>query len=72
MAWQFPHFYGILYQHKEDYYNADFKMISDDDPNGKKAVAHLLISHLAMQGSVYGLWSLGVLPFWSVLFNGVG
>ena len=36
------------------------------------AVKHMLLSHIAMQGAVYGLWSLGVLPFWSVGFNAAG
>lgn len=35
-SWQFPHFYGILYEHKEDYKNAGFVMTSNDDPTGEK------------------------------------
>jgi len=43
-AWQYPHFYGILYANKEDYKNAGFKMISNDDPKGLKATNHIIAS----------------------------
>lgn len=33
-SWQFPHFYGILYENREDYRKAGFVMISDEDPTG--------------------------------------
>jgi protoheme IX farnesyltransferase len=36
-SWQFPHFYGILYENKDDYYRAGFKMLSNDDPKGHSA-----------------------------------
>ena len=32
----FPHFYGILYEHKDDYKKAGFVMTSNDDPTGEK------------------------------------
>jgi heme O synthase-like polyprenyltransferase len=35
-SWQFPHFYGILYEHKDDYKNAGFVMTSNEDPTGEK------------------------------------
>lgn len=35
-SWQFPHFYGILYDNRDDYKNAGFVMISDEDPTGEK------------------------------------
>jgi protoheme IX farnesyltransferase len=31
-AWQYPHFYGILYANREDYKKAGFNMISNEDP----------------------------------------
>lgn len=34
-SWQFPHFYGILYENKDDYKRAGFKMLSNEDPTGK-------------------------------------
>jgi heme O synthase-like polyprenyltransferase len=27
-SWQFPHFFGILYEHKDDYKRAGFVMMS--------------------------------------------
>ena len=36
-SWQFPHFYGILYENKDDYKRAGFKMISNEDPEGVRA-----------------------------------
>lgn len=36
-SWQFPHFYGILYENKEDYKKAGFEMLSNEDHNGQKA-----------------------------------
>ena len=41
-SWQFPHFYGILYEHKEDYKKAGFIMTSNDDPDGSKAFKQIL------------------------------
>jgi len=35
-TWQFPHFYGILYENKEDYAKAGFVMTSNLDPQGGK------------------------------------
>lgn len=35
-TWQFPHFYGILYENKDDYAKAGFVMTSDIDPFGDK------------------------------------
>ena len=35
-SWQFPHFYGILYENKEDYAKAGFVMTSSLDPTGDK------------------------------------
>ena len=35
-SWQFPHFYGILYEHKEDYKKAGFIMTSNSDPTGRE------------------------------------
>lgn len=35
-SWQFPHFYGILYENKDDYKKAGFVMISDEDPTGRE------------------------------------
>lgn len=34
-TWQFPHFYGILYEHQDDYKKAGFVMTSNNDPTGE-------------------------------------
>ena len=34
-SWQFPHFYGILYENQSDYKKAGFVMVSDEDPSGQ-------------------------------------
>ena len=62
-TWQFPHFYGILYENKEDYKKAGFVMTSNEDPTGeKKATKQILACTLtntaipvimAMQGLVH-------------------
>ena len=72
LAWQFPHFYGILYQHKDDYSKADFVMISDEDPDGRRASKHMFLAHLAMQGAALGLYSYGALPIWALAINAYG
>ena len=46
-SWQFPHFYGILYENKDDYQKAGFVMISDEDPTGeKKAYKEMLYCNI--------------------------
>lgn len=30
-AWQYPHFYGILFENKDDYKRAGFEMISNKE-----------------------------------------
>ena len=47
-TWQFPHFYGILYENKDDYRKAGFVMTSDSDPTGdKKAFKQILACTVA-------------------------
>ena len=47
-TWQFPHFYGILYEHKDDYKKAGFVMTSNSDPTGeKKATKQILACTIA-------------------------
>lgn len=36
-SWQFPHFYGILYENKSDYKKAGFVMLSNEDEKGERA-----------------------------------
>jgi heme O synthase-like polyprenyltransferase len=47
-SWQFPHFYGILYENQSDYKKAGFVMISDKDPTGElKAYKHMIYCNMA-------------------------
>ena len=41
-SWQFPHFYGILYENKDDYKRAGFQMISNEDPTGQRAFMEIV------------------------------
>lgn len=43
-SWQYPHFYGILYEHKEDYKKAGFVMASNEDPTGEKHVYNQILA----------------------------
>ncbi len=56
-SWQFPHFYGILYENKDDYKKAGFKMLSNQDPEGKQAYQHIaacsLVNSIVPLGMVY-------------------
>ena len=46
-SWQFPHFYGILYENREDYKKAGFVMVSDEDPTGRdKAYKQMLTCNI--------------------------
>jgi len=46
-SWQYPHFYGILYENKDDYKKAGFIMTSNDDPTGdKKAFNQIIVCTL--------------------------
>lgn len=46
-SWQFPHFYGILYENKDDYKRAGFQMLSNEDPLGKSAYRQIMACSLA-------------------------
>lgn len=52
-CWQYPHFYGILYQNKEDYSKAGFKFISNNDNKLYIAYGQLLLACIAILGIVY-------------------
>lgn len=54
-AWQYPHFYGILYQNKEDYKRAGFKFISNND---KKIIIAYVQMIVAMFSMLYILYRL--------------
>jgi len=43
-SWQFPHFYGILYEHRDDYKKAGFVMTSGRDPEGDKTAFNQVLA----------------------------
>ena len=45
-AWQYPHFYGILYENKYDYKRAGYEMLSNYDEDGKRATGHILLGKM--------------------------
>lgn len=45
-SWQYPHFYGILYENRYDYKKAGYEMISNYDMDGKQAYRHIKFSIL--------------------------
>ena len=47
-VWQHPHFYSIAWLFKDDYKQAGFKMLSLDDPKGKRIFTHTLIYSLIL------------------------
>ena len=69
-TWQFPHFYGILYEHKDDYKKVGFVMTSSRDPTGEtvafnqilacKASNTLIPCIMAAQGVLHPLF---IAPF---------
>lgn len=72
-SWQYPHFYGILYENRYDYKKAGYEMISNYDKEGVRATKHIKISAtLALTtplGMAYtGLISPVFLPFYYFLY----
>jgi protoheme IX farnesyltransferase len=52
-AWQYPHFYGILWTYKEDYRNGGFKMIEDHVLASKHVKAAYAAYIVSMAGMIY-------------------
>jgi len=61
MAWQYPHFYGILYQNKDDYKRAGFKFISVDSNKNYIAYLQMLVAMGAMLYITYRLYKNKIL-----------
>jgi heme O synthase-like polyprenyltransferase len=59
--WQYPHFYGILYQNKDDYKKAGFKFISNSPERTKFAYLQMLLAMALMLYVVKRLYDLKVL-----------
>ena len=47
-VWQHPHFYSIAWIFREDYKRAGFKMLSLDDPQGKRIFFHTVLYSLLL------------------------
>eukprot|EP00347_Sterkiella_histriomuscorum_P010315 403376775 len=60
-SWQFPHFYGILYENKDDYKKAGFKMISNQDPKGQKAFYQILACSIFNTVVPLGFYTTGMI-----------
>ena len=72
-SWQYPHFYGILYENRYDYKKAGYEMISNYDHDGKKAAKQIYFSViLGMTTPIgmayYGLISPVFLPAYYFLY----
>lgn len=63
-AWQFPHFYSILWRYKDDFKRAGFQMITNIDPNGVKITTGCTIGALGMLGASVGMVSTGLINWW--------
>jgi heme O synthase-like polyprenyltransferase len=66
-AWQYPHFYGIAYKHKQCYANAGFEFISKYPFNNYKSFFQIIISLIIMIMCFFKLYSLGKIPFLPIL-----
>lgn len=55
-AWQYPHFYGILYQNREDYKIAGFNFISNYEDKTYIAYIQMLLAMTVMLYILYRLY----------------
>jgi heme o synthase len=55
--WQLPHFYAIAWMYKDDYRDAGLKMVSTNDPTGRRTATHAVVSALI-------LLPVSLLPAW--------
>ena len=63
-AWQFPHFYGIVWTYKQDFERAGFKMITNNDSDGKLTYRSALYGSVGQLGACIGLAYTGCInPF---------
>lgn len=64
VAWQFPHFYGIVWSYKDDFIKGGFKMITNVDPDGVKTTKANNIAMITQLASVIGMGYTGMInPF---------
>jgi len=60
-SWQWPHFYGILYENRSDYKRAGYTMLSNTDPDGKKALKHIYFSSMLSTIVPAAMWYTGMI-----------
>ncbi|CAG9322010.1 COX10 [Blepharisma stoltei] len=60
-AWQFPHFYGILWTYKQDFLKGGYKMITNVDPNGIKTSRGNKIAALSQLFATIGMGYTGMI-----------
>lgn len=73
--WQMPHFLAIAWLYRKDYENAEFKMLSVDDPDGRQVGRQILLYSAALL-PVSLLPSVvrmtGIFYFFGALILGIG
>ncbi len=47
-CWQLPHFYAIAWMYRDDYRVAGLRMVSTDDPTGRRTGRHAAVSALVL------------------------
>jgi len=47
-CWQLPHFYAIAWMYKDDYRGAGLRMVSTNDPDGRRTGIHAVVSALIL------------------------
>lgn len=60
-SWQYPHFYGILYENRFDYKKAGYEMISNYDKDGVKATRHIKFSAILALTTPLGMAYTGLM-----------
>ncbi len=58
--WQVPHVMAIALVCKEDYINAGFRMLPENDSARHKTTAYIMICLLALIPAVWGLYAIGM------------
>lgn len=67
VAWQFPHFYGILWSYKDDFLKGGFKMITNEDASGEKSALGAKLGAGGLLVSSLGMVSCGMINWWMYL-----
>lgn len=56
LVWQMPHFYAIGWRYREEYRNAGFRLLSTNDPDGRKTARWTLRYSIALLALPFGLY----------------